>query len=112
MKKEKSLLRKGILELKPYIPGKPIEEVKRELGLKEVVKLASNETSVGPSPLAVEAIIKEAKNSNLYPEGSSRLLREKIAGIAGVRIGYGIAKTELIRYLRQVASPFPANRLA
>jgi len=79
MEKGKSLVRKGILDLKPYIPGKPIEEVKRELGLKEVVKLASNETSIGPSPLAVEAIKKEVENINLYPEGSSRLLREKIA---------------------------------
>jgi len=79
MKKEKSLIRKGILDLKPYIPGKPIEEVKRELGLKEVIKLASNETSVGPSPLAVEAIKKELENINLYPEGSSSLLREKLA---------------------------------
>ena len=79
MGKEKSLVRKGILDLKPYIPGKPIEEVKRELGLKEVVKLASNETSIGPSPLAVEAIKKEAENINLYPESSSRALREKIA---------------------------------
>lgn len=79
MEKEKNLVRKGILDLKPYIPGKPIEEVKRELGLKEVVKLASNETSVGPSPLAVEAIKKEIENINLYPEGSSRLLREKLA---------------------------------
>ena len=65
MKSEKSLVRKGILDLKPYIPGKPIEEVKRELGLKEVVKLASNETSIGPSPLAVEAIKKEVENINL-----------------------------------------------
>ena len=79
MKKEKSLTRKGILDLKPYIPGKPIEEVQRELGIKEVVKLASNETSIGPSPLAVEAIKREVKNINFYPEGSSRLLREKIA---------------------------------
>ena len=79
MKKEKPLVRKGILDLKPYIPGKPIEEVKRELGLEEVVKLASNETSVGPSPLAVEAIKKEIENIYLYPEGSSRLLREKLA---------------------------------
>ena len=79
MKEEKSLMRKGILDLKPYIPGKPIEEVKRELGLKEVIKLASNETSVGPSPLAIEAIKKEIKNINLYPEGSSSLLREKLA---------------------------------
>jgi len=79
MKKEKNLIRRGIIDLKPYIPGKPIEEVKRELGLKEVVKLASNETSVGQSPLAVEAIKKEIENINLYPEGSSRLLREKLA---------------------------------
>lgn len=79
MKKEKSLVRKGIVDLKPYIPGKPIEEVKRELGIEEVVKLASNETSIGPSPLALEAIREEIESINLYPEGSSRLLREKIA---------------------------------
>lgn len=79
MKKEKSLVRKGILELKPYILGKPIEEATRELGLKEVIKLASNETSIGPSPLAIEAIKKEIENINLCPEGSSRLLRERLA---------------------------------
>jgi len=79
MKKEKTLIRKGILDLKPYIPGKPIEEVKRELGLEEVVKLASNETSIGPSPLALEAIKKEIENIHLYPESSSRQLREKLA---------------------------------
>ena len=62
MKKEKDLVRKGIMDLKPYIPGKPIEDVKKELGLKEVIKLASNETSVGPSPLAIKAIIKEVEN--------------------------------------------------
>ena len=79
MKEAKHLTRKGILDLKPYIPGKPIEEVQRELGLTEVVKLASNETSVGPSPMAVEAIREELMNTNLYPEGTSRLLREKLA---------------------------------
>jgi len=79
MKKENNLICRGIIDLKPYIPGKPIEEVKRELGLKEVIKLASNETSVGPSPLAIEAIKKEIRNINLYPEGSSSLLREKLA---------------------------------
>lgn len=65
MKKENNLLRKGILDLKPYIPGKPIEEVKRELGLKEVVKLASTEILINPSPLALEAIKKEIENINL-----------------------------------------------
>jgi histidinol-phosphate aminotransferase len=56
-----NLVRKNILDLKPYIPGKPIEDVQRELGLEEVVKLASNETSIGPSPLAVDAIKREEK---------------------------------------------------
>ena len=79
MKKEYYLTRKGITNLKPYIPGKSIEEVKRELGLKEIIKLASNETSVGPSPLAIEAIKKEVQNINLYPEATSKLLREKLA---------------------------------
>jgi len=79
MKKENNLIRKGMIDLKPYIPGKPIEEVKRELGLNEVVKLASNETSIGPSPLAIEAVKNEIENINLYPESSSRLLREKLA---------------------------------
>jgi len=79
MKNEKILVRNGVLDLSPYIPGKPLEEVKRELGLKEVIKLASNETSVGPSPLAVEAVIKEVKKINLYPEATSRALREKLA---------------------------------
>jgi histidinol-phosphate aminotransferase len=46
-------VRKRILELKSYIPGKSIEEVKKELGLKEIIKFASNETSVSPSSLAV-----------------------------------------------------------
>jgi len=79
MKKENNLIRNGISDLKLYIPGKPIEEVKRDLGLKEVVKLASNETSVGPSSLAVKAIKEEIENINLYPEGSSIILREKLA---------------------------------
>jgi histidinol-phosphate aminotransferase len=79
MKKENNLIRKGMIDLKPYIPGKPLEEVKRELGLNEVVKLASNETSIGPSPLAIEAVKNEIENINLYPESSSRLLREKLA---------------------------------
>ena len=79
MKKEKTLVRKGISDLRPYIPGKPIEDVKRELGLGEVVKLASNETSIGPSPLAIEAIKNEIENINRYPEATSRLLREKLS---------------------------------
>lgn len=54
----KSLFRKELAYLKPYVPGKPIEEVQKEYGIEEVVKLASNENQLGPSPKAVEAVKK------------------------------------------------------
>ena len=50
------LPRKAILNVKPYQPGKPIEEVKREIGLQDVIKMASNENPLGPSPKAVANI--------------------------------------------------------
>ncbi|NOR12794.1 MAG: histidinol-phosphate transaminase, partial [Candidatus Aminicenantes bacterium] len=59
MKDIQKFVRKGILDLKAYIPGKPIEEVQEELGLTEIAKLASNETPLGPSPKAVLAAGKE-----------------------------------------------------
>ena len=48
-----------IKNLKPYIPGKPIEEIQKEFGLKEIYKIASNENPLGPSPKAVEAMMKQ-----------------------------------------------------
>ncbi|MGQ9617376.1 MAG: histidinol-phosphate transaminase [Candidatus Aminicenantia bacterium] len=68
-----------ILEIKPYVPGKPVEEVQREKGLKKVIKLASNENPLGPSPKAVEAILRNAGDSNYYPEDDAYYLREEIA---------------------------------
>lgn len=62
------MLRPNVLKMQPYPPGKPIEEVQRELGLTDVVKLASNENPLGPSPLAVEAIREAAAKLNLYPD--------------------------------------------
>ena len=53
-----------IKKVKVYEPGKPEEELKRELGLKEIVKLASNENPLGPCPSAVRAIIEDLKNLN------------------------------------------------
>ena len=73
------LVRKNILQFQPYIPGKPINEVKRELGLKSVIKLASNENPLGPSPKAIQALKKGIKDIFLYPEGSGILLKQKIA---------------------------------
>lgn len=73
------LPRKAVLNVKPYQPGKPIEEVKRELGLHDVIKMASNENSLGPSPKAVGAIKKYVGNINRYPEGGCFYLRSAVA---------------------------------
>lgn len=73
------LARKGILDLAPYIPGKSIEEVERELGKKRWVKLASNENVLGPSPKALLAIRKELSNLHMYPEGPCPDLRQALA---------------------------------
>lgn len=73
------LVREEINILKPYIPGKPIEEVKEEYELERVVKLASNENPLGISSKVREAIYKELGNINRYPDGDSRLLRKTLA---------------------------------
>jgi histidinol-phosphate aminotransferase len=78
------LARKGILGLKPYVPGKPIEEVRRDLGLKEIVKLASNENSNGPSPEAIRAIVAELENIYQYPDPACTLLRSALAQKLGI----------------------------
>jgi histidinol-phosphate aminotransferase len=66
--------RKIIEEIFPYKPGKPVGEVQRELGLEKVVKLASNENSLGPSPKAVEAMREALTEVCRYPEGSGHYL--------------------------------------
>lgn len=80
----RSKVRPNILNVKQYVPGKPIEEVQRELGLKEVIKLASNENCMGPSPKAIEAVRKSLKDVNRYPDASSFYLRKKLAKSLGV----------------------------
>lgn len=75
----KKIANKSILRVKPYVPGKPIEEVKRELGLNGVIKLASNENPFSPSPRVLSAIKKAAGNLNRYPDGSCYYLRRELA---------------------------------
>lgn len=71
--------------IRPYKPGKPIEEVARELKLKgEIIKLASNENPLGPSPLAMQAVRKALRNTHLYPDDNCFYFREKLAGRLGV----------------------------
>ena len=80
----KKMAREQILKVNPYQPGKPIEEVKRELGLREVVKLASNENSLGPSPKAVAAVKTAAEQINRYPDGGCFYLKQKLSEKLGV----------------------------
>jgi histidinol-phosphate aminotransferase len=68
-----------IRNLVPYVPGKPIEETQRELNLKRVIKLASNENPSGPSPKAVQAIQKALKDLHRYPDSSGYKLKHAIA---------------------------------
>ncbi len=75
----KELARKNIANVTPYVAGKPIEETKRELGLKTIIKLASNENPLGPSPKAIEAVIKNLGKINRYPDSNSFYLKAKLA---------------------------------
>lgn len=83
---QKTLFRKELESFQPYVPGKPIEEVMREYGLTEIEKLASNENQLGPSPKAVEAIIKAATEINFYPESSAIDLKRDLASYWGVQV--------------------------
>ncbi len=78
------LFRRAIAELVPYEPGKPVEEVQRELGLDRVVKLASNEGPFPPVPAALEAIERAARDLNRYPDGGCWALRSALAERHGV----------------------------
>jgi histidinol-phosphate aminotransferase len=74
-----ALIRTALADLVPYEPGKPVEEVQRELGLGRVVKLASNEGPYGPFPAAQEAIARAALELNRYPDGGAYRLRHALA---------------------------------
>ena len=88
-----------IFKIMPYQPGKPVAEVKRELGLDHVIKLASNENPSGPSPLAVEAIRRSLVDLNFYPEDSGHYLRMKLSeklGVAPDMLALGNGSSEII----------------
>lgn len=96
---KQQMVNKKILEITPYQPGRPIEEVKRQLGLKEVIKLASNENPLGPSPKAVLAIKKSLAKINRYPEGTCFYLRQRLSKKLKVKPGniiFGNGSDEII----------------
>jgi histidinol-phosphate aminotransferase len=87
-----------------YQPGRPIEEVARELGLpaENIIKLASNENPLGPSRLAAAAMRKAAGHAHLYPDGNSFYLKQKLAaklGLAPANLVLGSGSNEVIELL-------------
>ncbi|HBH36215.1 MAG TPA: histidinol-phosphate transaminase [Gammaproteobacteria bacterium] len=95
----------GIADLHPYIPGKPVVELERELGLVDTIKLASNENPLGPSPLAWAAIQKVAGDVHLYPDDSGFHLRHKLAeryAVAVEAITLGAGSSDVIDMVARV----------
>jgi histidinol-phosphate aminotransferase len=98
----RELVRKGVAGLVPYPPGKPIEELERELGIKGSIKLASNENPLGPSPLAVRAIMEKLPALHRYPDGSGYYMKTRLCEVSGVpfrRVILGNGSNELIELL-------------
>jgi histidinol-phosphate aminotransferase len=107
-------IRPNVLAMEPYSPGKPIEEVKRELGLERVIKLASNENPLGPSPKAVAAVRAAAERMHIYPDGSAHAFRAAAAAHFGVQpnqILVGNGSDELIHLLGLLFLGSPGDEL-
>lgn len=114
----KELAVKGVLGLTPYLPGKPIEELERELGISGSLKLASNENPLGPSASVQKVLIESLSALHLYPDGSAHKLRQRLAqehelNIEQVTLGNGsndvldlIARTFLTEQTSAVFSEY------
>jgi histidinol-phosphate aminotransferase len=94
-----------ISAIKPYVPGKPVEELERELGISDSVKLASNENPLGPSPMAMKAVLedllhaKAGSSVNRYPDGNGYFLKRALSETLSVdddHIILGNGSNELI----------------
>ena len=91
-----------IKSLIPYPPGKPIEELERELGITGSIKLASNENPLGPSPKALAAIAQKAADLHRYPDGSSYYLKERLSRHHGLPMDHfvvGNGSNEIIELI-------------
>lgn len=97
------LIRREIRNIELYEPGTPIEEVERELGIK-IVKMASNENPLGPSPYAMAAIEKGISKINLYPDGGASILKSRLAqhlGVEEANVIVGNGSDEIIRMITE-----------
>jgi histidinol-phosphate aminotransferase len=97
-------LNPALEHLPVYKPGRPVEEVARELGLsaRRVIKLASNENPLGPSPAALAAMKKALRGLNMYPDGSAFSLKKKLAaklGVTPAHLVLGNGSNDIIEFL-------------
>ncbi len=96
------LVPEHVERLVPYSPGKPVEELERELGIQGAVKLASNENPMGPSPKVLEEVARAAAEANRYPDAAGWYLKEALAarlGLSMEEIALGNGSNELIDLL-------------
>jgi histidinol-phosphate aminotransferase len=96
------IVKPHVQTLRPYVPGKPVEELERELGIGEAVKLASNENPFGPSPRAVAALRQAAAGVHRYPDGACFELRRALSqrlGVAPEQLVFGCGADEMLELL-------------
>lgn len=79
-----ALANPGVQKLSPYQPGKPVEELEREMGIRDIIKLASNENPLGPGERALEAVKQVLREVNRYPDGSGFRLKKALSEALGV----------------------------
>lgn len=100
-----SLATPGVRGLTPYVPGKPVEELERELGVSNAIKLASNENPQGPSPLALAAMHKASAGIARYPDGGGFALKRALADslrVAAGQITLGNGSSDVIEFAARV----------
>jgi histidinol-phosphate aminotransferase len=99
------IIKPHILGLEPYRPGKPIEELERELGIEGCIKLASNESPIGPSPKALAAVREALEGVHRYPDGASFALREALSNrleVDPAQLVFGAGADEILELLAKV----------
>lgn len=102
-----SLAMPGVLGLHPYVPGKPVETLKREFGVETVVKLASNENPLGPSPKVAETIVALVGELARYPDGESFRLKAALArklGVQSAQITLGNGSNDVLEIIGRTFS--------
>jgi histidinol-phosphate aminotransferase len=100
----KQIYRQTIMSIKPYVPGKPVEEVERELGISDVIKLASNENPLGPSPAAMQALHELVPKVSAYPDGNCYYLKNALAaqlGFGAENLIVGNGSDEIIKLIAE-----------